>query len=77
MRLLLYLLNLIRLKLLLLHLFQQFLLLAFLGVFHLLVLCLAACEQGKHSRSDAGWNYFSHQFRLISPARRRGAKKNL
>jgi len=38
MRLLLYLLNLFRLKPLFLHLFQQFLLLAFLRVFHLLVL---------------------------------------
>ena len=77
MRLLLYLLYSIRLILLLLHLFHQNLLLAVLRVFHLLVLRLAAGEQGKHSRSEADWDYIFHKFQIISPPRHQGSKKNL
>jgi hypothetical protein len=76
MRLLLYLLHLIRLILLFLHLFHQYLLLAVLLVFHLLVLCLAAGEQGKHSRSEADWDYIFHKFQFISPPRHKDTKKN-
>jgi hypothetical protein len=43
----------IRLILLFLHLFHQFLHLDILCVFHLLVLRLAACDKYKHSRSQA------------------------
>ncbi len=77
MRLLFYLFYSMRLILLVLHLFHQFLHLAILRVFHLLVLCLAAGEQGKHSRNEADLDYIFHKFPLISPPRQQGAKKNL
>jgi hypothetical protein len=64
------------LLLFLLHLFHQFLLLAVLRVFHLLVLRLAAGEQGKHSRSEADWDYFFHKFQIISPPRHKDTKNN-
>jgi hypothetical protein len=76
MRLLFYLFYSMRLVLLLLHLFHQDLLLAVLRVFHLLVLRLAAGEQGKHSRDEADWDYVFHKLRHISPPSHQDTKKN-
>jgi hypothetical protein len=59
-----------------LHLFHQYLLLAVLLVFHLLVLRLAAGEQGKHSRGEADRDYIFHKFGHISSPRHQDTKKN-